>query len=53
MGNAITKLRYSLTRMCYKINGSPEVKMLMVGLESAGKSTVLQKLQLGKVVTGW
>mmetsp|Transcript_21828 Transcript_21828/g.45427 ORF Transcript_21828/g.45427 Transcript_21828/m.45427 type:complete len:191 (-) Transcript_21828:72-644(-) len=51
MGNAITKLRYSLTRMCYKINGSPEVKMLMVGLESAGKSTVLQKLQLGKVAT--
>eukprot|EP00435_Cladocopium_sp_Y103_P037465 s430_g9.t3 len=51
MGNGVTKLRYSLTRLCYSINGSPEVKMLMVGLESSGKSSILQKLQLGKVAT--
>mmetsp|Transcript_12650 Transcript_12650/g.21715 ORF Transcript_12650/g.21715 Transcript_12650/m.21715 type:complete len:197 (-) Transcript_12650:46-636(-) len=51
MGNAVTKLRYSLTRICYKLNGSPDVNILMLGLESAGKSTILQKLQLGKVVT--
>jgi len=43
MGNAIRKLARKL--------GKNEMRILMVGLDAAGKTTILYKLKLGEVVT--
>ncbi|XP_077998778.1 ADP-ribosylation factor 4-like [Glandiceps talaboti] len=37
--------------MCKKLFGRKEVRLLMVGLDAAGKTTMLYKLKLGEVVT--
>ena len=34
-----------------KMIGNTEMRILMVGLDSAGKTTILYKLKLGEVVT--
>jgi len=34
-----------------KLFGSKDVRILMVGLDAAGKTTILYKLKLGEVVT--
>ena len=34
-----------------KLFGKKEVRILMVGLDAAGKTTILYKLMLGEVVT--
>ena len=34
-----------------KIMGKKEMRILMVGLDAAGKTTILYKLKLGEVVT--
>ena len=44
MGAAISKL---LVRFL----GKREVRILMVGLDAAGKTTILYKLKLGEIVT--
>ena len=44
MGNAISGL-------FKKLFGKKEVRILMVGLDAAGKTTILYKLMLGEVVT--
>jgi ADP-ribosylation factor 1/2 len=44
MGNAFTKL-------FGKLFGKKEMRILMVGLDAAGKTTILYKLKLGEVVT--
>ncbi|XP_049850587.1 ADP-ribosylation factor 1-like [Schistocerca gregaria] len=43
MGNLITKL--------FKGFGKREMRILMLGLDAAGKTTVLYKLKLGEIVT--
>lgn len=44
MGNSISDL-------FKKLFGKKEVRILMVGLDAAGKTTILYKLMLGEVVT--
>ncbi|XP_046548661.1 ADP-ribosylation factor 2-like [Haliotis rubra] len=44
MGNAFNKLFSSLF-------GKKEMRILMVGLDAAGKTTILYKLKLGEIVT--
>lgn len=44
MGLAISKVFASLL-------GKKEVRILMVGLDAAGKTTILYKLKLGEIVT--
>ncbi|KAL5490815.1 hypothetical protein EMCRGX_G016002 [Ephydatia muelleri] len=38
-------------RLCHRLYGNKEVRILMCGLDAAGKTTVLYKLKLGEVVT--
>ena len=44
MGNALTKLLANLF-------GKKDMRILMVGLDAAGKTTILYKLKLGEIVT--
>lgn len=44
MGNVFEKLFKSLF-------GKKEMRILMVGLDAAGKTTILYKLKLGEIVT--
>lgn len=44
MGNMFQKMFQSLF-------GSKEMRILMVGLDAAGKTTILYKLKLGEIVT--
>ena len=44
MGSAIAKLFSGLF-------GKKEMRILMVGLDAAGKTTILYKLKLGEIVT--
>ena len=44
MGNSFTKLFQNLF-------GKKEMRILMVGLDAAGKTTILYKLKLGEIVT--
>merc|ERR1719482_1753496 len=48
MGLMGSKMRVSLQK-CVK--GNKEMRILMMGLDAAGKTTTLYKLKLGKVVT--
>merc|ERR1711918_141779 len=41
----------SLSRVWTRFSGAKEQRILMVGLDAAGKTTVLYKLKLGEVVT--
>lgn len=41
----------SLSKLFSKMFGKKEVRILMVGLDAAGKTTILYKLMLGEVVT--
>lgn len=44
MGNIISSLMKTLI-------GKKEMRILMVGLDAAGKTTILYKLKLGEIVT--
>lgn len=44
MGNIFSQLFKSLI-------GKKEMRILMVGLDAAGKTTILYKLKLGEIVT--
>eukprot|EP00362_Geleiidae_sp_MMETSP1317_P001136 CAMPEP_0201281422 /NCGR_PEP_ID=MMETSP1317-20130820/2708_1 /ASSEMBLY_ACC=CAM_ASM_000770 /TAXON_ID=187299 /ORGANISM="Undescribed Undescribed, Strain Undescribed" /LENGTH=136 /DNA_ID=CAMNT_0047591173 /DNA_START=19 /DNA_END=425 /DNA_ORIENTATION=+ len=41
----------SLSRLWARLFGKKEMRILMVGLDAAGKTTILYKLKLGEVVT--
>ncbi|XP_026193922.1 ADP-ribosylation factor 1 [Cyclospora cayetanensis] len=41
----------SISRLLSRIFGKREMRILMVGLDAAGKTTILYKLKLGEVVT--
>ncbi|KAK7500738.1 hypothetical protein BaRGS_00007982 [Batillaria attramentaria] len=47
MGQAISKLFNTLSALL----GKKEMRILMVGLDAAGKTTILYKLKLGEIVT--
>ena len=39
------------TSLLQRLVGKKEMRILMVGLDAAGKTTVLYKLKLGEIVT--
>lgn len=41
----------SLSSVFTRLFGKKEMRILMVGLDAAGKTTILYKLKLGEVVT--
>ena len=41
----------SFSKVFGKLFGKKDVRILMVGLDAAGKTTILYKLKLGEVVT--
>eukprot|EP00766_Chilomastix_caulleryi_P003755 gnl/Chilomastix_caulleri/4874.p1 GENE.gnl/Chilomastix_caulleri/4874~~gnl/Chilomastix_caulleri/4874.p1 ORF type:complete len:52 (-),score=14.99 gnl/Chilomastix_caulleri/4874:209-364(-) len=41
----------AFSKMFAKIAGKQEVRILMVGLDAAGKTTILYRLKLGEVVS--
>merc|ERR1712188_235269 len=41
----------AFSRLFSKLIGKQEVRILMVGLDAAGKTTILYKLKLGEIVT--
>merc|ERR1712107_605453 len=45
------KMGISFSKVLGRMLGSKEMRILMVGLDAAGKTTILYKLKLGEVVT--
>ncbi len=41
----------TFSKMFDKLWGKKEMRILMVGLDAAGKTTILYKLKLGEIVT--
>ena len=41
----------AFTKIWQRLIGKQEMRILMVGLDAAGKTTILYKLKLGEVVT--
>ena len=41
----------SFSKVFGKLFGKKDVRILMVGLDAAGKTTILYKLKLGEIVT--
>ena len=41
----------NLSSLLHSLFGKKEMRILMVGLDAAGKTTVLYKLKLGEIVT--
>ena len=39
------------TKMLERLSGKKEMRILMVGLDAAGKTTILYELKLGEIVT--
>merc|ERR1712186_271515 len=50
MGHS-AKMGLAFTKLWQRLLGSTEMRILMVGLDAAGKTTILYKLKLGEVVT--
>merc|ERR1712174_163388 len=47
----IAAMGMAFTKLFSKLIGKQEMRILMVGLDAAGKTTILYKLKLGEVVT--
>ena len=41
----------SISKIFSQLFGKKEMRILMVGLDAAGKTTILYKLKLGEIVT--
>merc|ERR1712130_526174 len=48
---AIVKMGLTFSRVWERMGGKREMRILMVGLDAAGKTTILYKLKLGEIVT--
>lgn len=48
---AVQKMGMAISRMLKMLFARKEMRILMVGLDAAGKTTILYKLKLGEVVT--
>ena len=46
-----TKMGLSFTKLFSRLFAKKEMQILMVGLDAAGKTTILYKLKLGEIVT--
>lgn len=46
-----SKMGLTFSRIWERMFGKKEMRILMVGLDAAGKTTILYKLKLGEVVT--
>jgi len=42
---------FNISKLLDKLWGKKEMRILMVGLDAAGKTTILYKLKLGEIVT--
>ena len=40
----------SIGRMFFGVSGKRDMRILMIGLDGAGKTTILHKLKLGEIV---
>lgn len=47
----VEKMGMAISRMVKMLFARKEMRILMVGLDAAGKTTILYKLKLGEVVT--
>ncbi|KAJ2591458.1 Arf GTPase arf1 [Coemansia sp. RSA 1722] len=47
----VTKMGMSISSLFASFLGKKEMRILMVGLDAAGKTTILYKLKLGEIVT--
>ncbi|EOY06865.1 ADP-ribosylation factor A1B [Theobroma cacao] len=44
-------MRLSFTKLFSRLFAKKEMRILMVGLDAAGKTTILYKLKLGEIIT--
>ncbi|XP_057573565.1 ADP-ribosylation factor 4-like [Hippopotamus amphibius kiboko] len=49
--SATTTLGLTISSLCSRLFGKKQMRILMVGLDAAGKMTILYKLKLGEIVT--
>lgn len=49
--NIVEKMGLTISSLFTRLFGKKQVRILMVGLDAAGKTTILYKLKLGEVVT--
>lgn len=50
-GRVRYKMGLSFTKLFSRLFAKKEMRILMVGLDAAGKTTILYKLKLGEIVT--
>merc|ERR1712046_296609 len=48
---SLIRMGLAFTKLWQRMTGTKEMRLLMVGLDAAGKTTILYKLKLGEVVT--
>merc|ERR1711990_196714 len=51
MGRTRRKMGLTFSKVFGKLFGKKDMRILMVGLDAAGKTTILYKLKLGEIVT--
>ena len=49
--SVVNKMGLTFTRLFSRLFAKKEMRILMVGLDAAGKTTILYKLKLGEIVT--
>lgn len=51
LGLGVAKMGLSFAKLFSRLFAKKEMRILMVGLDAAGKTTILYKLKLGEIVT--
>merc|ERR1739842_98870 len=51
MGSPDVAMGLAMSKIWARLVGKTEMRILMVGLDAAGKTTILYKLKLGEVIT--